>query len=197
MPARPAIFPPPVARAARIGGALALWLAGCAVSARAGDLSFFSGSFRGPGYVQDDSGARKNLDCRATGETAKDGAVLSQDIACESESYKFDLRGQYVADGAEARGFWREATRGSSGAVAAQIVGQGFAGASEAKGFAGRFKLHAGPRKLLFTFWPEDGKPARVHAALARQRLAATPAARENPRQAHGRRASAGLKMLN
>ncbi len=198
MPARRAIYPPPVARAARIAWALALWLAGFAASAQAGDLSYFSGSFRGPGYVVED-GARKNLECRASGETAKDGGVLSQNIACESGSYKFDLRAQYVADGVEARGFWREATRGSSGAASGRIVGQGFAGASEAKGFSGRFKLHAGPRKLIFTFWPEDGKPARVHAALARQSTtgAAAPAAGAAPHGSQQSQGTAGLKLLN
>ncbi len=111
-----------------------------------------------------------------------------------SGSYKFDLRAQYVADGAEARGFWREATRGSSGAASGRIVGQGFAGASEAKGFSGRFKLHAGPRKLIFTFWPEDGKPARVHASIARKSL---PATGEGPRNSKESRGNVSLKLLN
>jgi hypothetical protein len=205
MPDRDAPFPPPSTRAGRFVRALALWamalwtlalwlVGSCAGAAQAGDLSYFSGSFRGPGYVVEDGGARKVLDCRATGETAKDGGVLSQNIACESGSYKFDLRAQYVADGAEARGFWREATRGSSGAASGRIVGQGFAGASEAKGFSGRFKLHAGPRKLIFTFWPEDGKPARVHASLARKSL---PATGEGPRDSKESRGNVSLKLLN
>lgn len=193
MTARDAFFLPPGGRAARFACAAALSLAAFAVApARAGDLSYFSGSFRGPGYVVEDGRARKNLDCRATGETAKDGGVLSQNIACESDSYQFDLRAQYEADGAEARGFWREATRGASGAVSGQIVGQGFAGASEAKGFSGRFKLHAGPRKLIFTFWPEDGKPERVHASIPRQ----SSAAREEPRPRKSGENS-GLELLN
>jgi hypothetical protein len=194
MKARKAFFPPPVGRAAFFACAATIWLAACAAApARAGDLSWFSGSFRGPGYVVDDDGAQTKLDCRATGETAKDGGVVSQNIACESKSYKFDLRAQYVADGAEARGFWREATRGASGAVSGRIVGQGFAGASEAKGFSGRFKLHAGPRKLIFTFWPEDGKPERVHAAISRQ----SSAAREEPRRRGKSGEDSGLEMLN
>ena len=205
MPVRDAPIPPPSRRAAQFVRGLALWplalwLAGpCAGSAQAGDLSYFSGGFRGPGYVVEDGGARKDLDCRATGETAKDGAVLSQNIACESGSYKFDLRAQYVADGDEARGFWREATRGSSGSASGKIVGQGFAGASEAKGFSGRFKLHAGPRKLIFTFWPEDGRPARVHASLARNSLTgvAAPAAGKGPRDSEESQGNADLKLLN
>ncbi len=200
MPARDAPFPPARTRAARSAWALAFWLAGFgAASAQAGDLSYFSGSFRGPGYVVADDGARKNLECRASGETAKDGGVLSQNIACESGAYKFDLRAQYVADGVEARGFWREATRGASGAASGKIVGQGFSGSSEAKGFSGRFKLHAGPRKLIFTFWPEDGKPARVHGALARKSMTggAAPAAGAEPRGSQQSQGTAGLKLLN
>jgi hypothetical protein len=200
MPASDAPFPPPRPRAARFAWAFALWLAGFgAGSAQAGDLSYFSGSFRGPGYVVADDGGQKSLDCRATGETAQDGRALSQNIACESPSYKFDLRAQYVADGAEARGFWREATRGSSGAASGRIVGQGFSGASQAKGFSGRFKIHAGPRKLIFTFWPEDGKPARVHAALPRRSLArgTAPAAREEQPASAQSQGNAGLKLLN
>ncbi|WP_298354282.1 hypothetical protein [Rhodoblastus sp.] len=200
MPARDAPFPPPSAGAARFAGAVALWLAGFgAVSAQAGDLSYFSGSFRGPGAVSENGGAQTTLECRATGETAKDGRALSQNIACESRSYKFDLRAQYVAEGVEARGFWREATRGAAGAASGRIVGQGFSGASEAKGFSGRFKIHAGPRKLIFTFWPENGKPARVHAALARKSLtrSATPAAREEPPGVEQNQGNASLKLLN
>jgi hypothetical protein len=200
MPARDAPFPPPRIRAARSAWVLAFWLVAFgAPLAQAGDLSYFSGTFRGPGYVVEDGGARKILECRASGETAKDGGVLSQNIACESGSYKFDLRAQYVADGAEARGFWREATRGSAGAASGRIVGQGFAGSSEAKGFSGRFKLHAGPRKLIFTFWPEDGKPARVHGALARKSVtgAAAPAAGAAPRGSQQSQGTAGLKLLN
>ncbi len=194
MPARDAPFPRPGACAARFAWSIALWLAGFgALSARAGDLSYFSGSFRGPGYVVEEAGAQKPLECRATGETANDGRALSQNIACESQSYKFDLRAQYVADGTEARGFWREATRGSAGAASGQIVGQGFSGASAAKGFSGRFKIHAGPRKLIFTFWPEDGKPARVHAALPRKSLAGGAA----PPGSEESRGNASLKLLN
>lgn len=200
MPDRDAPVPPPRACAARFAVAVALWLAGFgAVPALAGDLSYFSGSFRGPGAVIENGGAQKPLDCRATGETANDGRALSQNIACESRSYKFDLRAQYVAEGAEARGFWRETTRGAAGAASGRIVGQGFSGASEARGFSGRFKIHAGPRKLIFTFWPENGKPARIHAALARKSLAssAAPAAREEPPGVEQNRGNASLKLLN
>ncbi len=194
MTASDAFFLPHGGRAARVACAAAFWLAAFgAAPGRAGDLSYFSGSFRGPGYMVEDNGARKDLDCRATGETAKDGGVLSQNIACESDSYRFDLRAQYVADGAEARGFWREATRGSSGAVSGRIGGQGFAGASEARGFSGRFKLHAGPRKLIFTFWPEDGKPTRIHASIPRQ----SSAAREETHGPKKTEENNGLELLN
>jgi hypothetical protein len=209
MPDRDALSPPRIGRARRFICVAALALAGswlvdsCGASARAGDFSFFSGSFRGPGYVLA-NGARKSLTCRATGETAGDGRVLSQNIACESNFYKFDLRAQYVADGPRARGAWREATRDASGAVSGQFAGQRFTGASEAKGFAGRFKYHLGPRKLIFTFWPDGGDPTRVHVSLARQapeggKTAATktPVAPAEPRHRRRRGANNGLEMLN
>ena len=150
--------------------AVALAFAGASAGrAEADGFSVFEGGFRGSGHTVGAEGQRQSLSCRATGAVAGEGRALSQNIVCESEAYKFDIRAEILAEGDGARGEWREATRGLAGEVTGGVEDRLFTGESHVKGFSGRFKMHAGPKKLVFTFWPEEGSIKRIHGSLARQ----------------------------
>jgi hypothetical protein len=149
--------------------ALALAFAGIAAArAGPGGFSAFAGAFRGNGHTVGADGQRQSLSCRATGAAAGEGRALSQNIVCESAAYKFDIRAHFLAEGDAARGDWREATRGVSGEIAGGVTDRQFTGESHVDGFSGRFRMHAGPRKLVFTFWPDEGSIRRIHGSLAR-----------------------------
>ncbi|HUO54311.1 MAG TPA: hypothetical protein VMU18_06205 [Rhodoblastus sp.] len=148
---------------------LVLSLDAATALAKGGAFADFAGTFVGRGVAKTTDGAKEVLSCRATGASAGEGRALSQNIACESATFKFDLSGLIVAEGAEARGQWRETTRGLAGDVSGRIVGPRFSGVSAVKGFAGRFSFHVGPRKLIFAFWPDDANMPRLRLSLDRE----------------------------
>jgi hypothetical protein len=141
-----------------------------AAPALAGSEGFapFAGSFRGAGVVVARDGHRERLTCRATGSVGGGGRAISQNIVCASDSYKFDIRGQMMADGSQVRGDWQETTRGVGGEVVGRILDNVFSGAVNATGFVANFLIHVSGRKMTFSLRPSDGDVARVDVSLTR-----------------------------
>ena len=101
-------------------GALAM-LAATAFSspsqAQAGPFSGLAGVWSGAGTVTLDDGSSERIRCRATYAVGEAGHGLNQTLTCASDSYKFDLRSNVVAEGTEISGSWSELSRNISGTI--------------------------------------------------------------------------------
>jgi hypothetical protein len=85
-----------------------------------------AGIWSGGGVIELDSGSQERIRCRATYAVSNDGNGLNQTLVCASDSYKFDLRSNVVAQNGVLSGTWSEAGRGVSGNLEGRAGGGRF-----------------------------------------------------------------------
>jgi hypothetical protein len=88
---------------------------GSASYAQSGPFAGLAGNWSGGGTVTLDDGSSERIRCRATYAVGGGGAGLNQSLTCASDSYKFILASNVVAEGAALSGTWSESSRGISG----------------------------------------------------------------------------------
>ena len=101
-------------------GAIALFAASISSSAsyaQSGPFNGLAGVWSGAGTVTLDDGSTERLRCRATYAVGAGGAGLNQSLTCASDSYKFDLKTNVVAEGGAISGSWSESSRGINGSI--------------------------------------------------------------------------------
>jgi hypothetical protein len=103
-----------------IFGAIALFAASIASSpgyAQSGPFAGLAGVWSGGGTVLLDDGSSERIRCRATYAVGEGGAGLNQSLTCASDSYKFELKANAVAQGSEISGSWSETSRNVGGSL--------------------------------------------------------------------------------
>ena len=119
-------FAPPhpiLRRAAFVGCAIAIVLWACAsvlpALAASGPFADFRGSWSGTGTIRQEGQQPERIRCHATyRQRGSSGHEIDLQLRCDSDSYKFDLTGQFAADGSNhISGSWNERTRGVGGSV--------------------------------------------------------------------------------
>ena len=85
--------------------------------AQSGPFNGLPGVWSGAGTVTLDDGSSERIRCRATYAVGEGGRGLNQTLTCASDSYKFDLRTNVVADGSTITGSWSEMSRNISGTI--------------------------------------------------------------------------------
>ena len=85
--------------------------------AQSGPFAGMAGNWSGGGTVTLDDGSSERIRCRATYAVGEGGAGLNQSLTCASDSYKFELKANVVAQGSEISGNWTESSRGVSGGI--------------------------------------------------------------------------------
>ncbi len=114
---------------------LALCASGSATYAQSGPFAGLAGAWSGGGTITLDDGSNERIRCRATYAVGGGGNGLNQTLTCASDSYKFNLSSNVVAQGQALSGTWNEATRniggnlegrGSSGNFQVTASGPGF-----------------------------------------------------------------------
>ena len=83
--------------------------------AQKGPFASLDGVWSGSGTIALDDGSSERIRCRATYSIAPTGVAMQQVLVCASDSYKFDLRSDVVAQGTALSGNWREASRNVGG----------------------------------------------------------------------------------
>jgi len=134
----------------------------------AGPLAAFAGSFRGGGAVIGSDGHRERLSCRARGGVGDGGNALSQNIVCASDSYRFNISSNVVAEGGRVNGQWSESTRGVSGTISGRVGAGRFSGGVNGGGFTASVSLRATGRGLSMSLAPSGGDVSRVEVSLSR-----------------------------
>jgi hypothetical protein len=82
-----------------------------------GAFAGMAGVWSGAGTVTLDDGSTERIRCRATYAVGAGGNGLQQTLTCASDSYKFNLSSNVVAQGSAISGTWNEASRNINGNI--------------------------------------------------------------------------------
>jgi hypothetical protein len=85
--------------------------------AQSSPFNGLAGVWSGGGTVTLDDGSSERIRCKATYAVGEAGRGLNQTLACASDSYKFDLRSNVIAEGNAITGSWSEMSRNISGTI--------------------------------------------------------------------------------
>jgi len=100
-----------------------------------------AGNWSGGGTVTLDDGSTERIRCRASYAVGAGGTGLNLNLLCASDSYKFDLRGNVVADHGALSGSWSEASRGITGSLEGRGTNGNFQVVASAAGFTANLTL--------------------------------------------------------
>ncbi len=142
--------PGPIATNARrlIFSAVAFFLAFslvsiCATASHAdpGAFSGLAGNWSGGGTITLDDGSTERVRCRASYAVRADGDAINQTLTCASDSFKFNLASNVVAQGTALSGSWSESIRNASGNLEGRGSGGSFQVVASGPGFTANIAL--------------------------------------------------------
>lgn len=120
------------------------WLvaaSGSASYAQSGPFAGLAGNWSGGGTVTLDDGSSERLRCRATYAVGAGGNGLNQSLTCASDSYKFNLSSNVIAQGGALSGTWSESSRGVNGTLEGRGSNGNFQVLATAAGFSANLSL--------------------------------------------------------
>ncbi len=125
-------------------GAFALFMAATLSSpghAQSGPFAGLAGVWSGGGTVTLDDGSSERIRCRASYSVGEGGNGLNQTLTCASDSYKFDLKTNVVAEGGSISGTWSESSRNVNGSLQGRGARGNFEVTASAPGFNANISL--------------------------------------------------------
>ncbi len=121
---------------------VALFVASVSPSyAQSGPFAGMAGNWSGGGTVTLDDGSSERIRCRATYAVGAGGTGLNQSLTCASDSYRFILSSNVVAQGSVLSGTWSESSRGVSGNLEGRGSNGNFQVVASAPGFTANLSL--------------------------------------------------------
>jgi len=120
---------------------LAASVSGTASYAQSGPFTGMAGNWSGGGTVTLDDGSTERIRCRASYAVGAGGNGLNQNLLCASDSYKFDLRSNVMAEGGSLSGTWSESSRGVNGTLEGRGGNGNFQVLASAAGFNANISL--------------------------------------------------------
>jgi hypothetical protein len=109
--------------------------------AQSGPFAGMAGNWSGGGTVMLDDGSSERIRCRAGYAVGGGGSGLNLSLACASDSYKFDLRANVIADRGALSGTWSESSRGVNGNLEGRAADGTFQVIASAPGFNSNITL--------------------------------------------------------
>jgi hypothetical protein len=106
-----------------------------------GPFAGMAGNWSGGGTITLDDGSTERIRCRATYAVGAGGNGLQQTLTCASDSYKFQLTSNVMAQGSAVSGTWNEATRNINGNIEGRSGGGIFQILASAPGFTANLTL--------------------------------------------------------
>jgi hypothetical protein len=116
-------------------------MAGSAAYAQAGPFAGMAGNWSGGGTITLDDGSSERIRCRATYAVGAGGNGLNQTLTCASDSYRFNLASNVMAQGSAISGTWSESTRNVSGTLEGRAGNGHFQVVASAAGFTANISL--------------------------------------------------------
>jgi len=114
---------------------------GSASYAQSGPFAGMAGNWSGAGTVILDDGSTERIRCRASYAVGAGGNGLQQTLTCASDSYKFNLNTNIIAQGSAVSGTWNETSRNISGNLEGRSGGGNFQVVATAPGFSANITL--------------------------------------------------------
>ena len=166
----------PFSPAAVLGGCLAALVATSIVPlpsalAAGGPFAGFAGSWSGTGTLRPSNGEAERIRCNASyrprGSTEHE---IDLQLRCASDSYNFDLTGQFTADeNNQITGRWTERSRGVGGTAIGNAQGERLQIHVESSGFAADLVLLTRARRQSVTIDSQGGgQIVKVSISLSR-----------------------------
>src|SRR6478609_4795947 len=124
-----------------IGTLLLASVSGSASHAQSGPFAGMAGNWSGGGTVTLDDGSSERLRCRASYAVGAGGTGLNQSLTCASDSYRFILSSNVVAQGGALSGTWSESSRGVNGTLEGRGGNGNFQVVASAPGFTANLSL--------------------------------------------------------
>ena len=124
-----------------IGTLLLASVSGSASYAQSGPFAGMAGNWSGGGTVTLDDGSSERIRCRATYAVGAGGTGLNQSLTCASDSYRFILSTNVVAQGSALSGTWSESSRGVNGTLEGRGSSGNFQVVASAPGFTANLSL--------------------------------------------------------
>jgi hypothetical protein len=109
--------------------------------AQSGPFAGLAGVWSGSGSISLDDGSSERIRCRATYAVGEGGNGLNQTLICASDSYKFNLQSNVVAEGGSLSGTWSETSRGVSGNLQGHGASGNFQFVASSPGFTANVTL--------------------------------------------------------
>jgi hypothetical protein len=133
-------------------------------------FSGLSGSWSGVGSLRSASGQRERIRCRANYQVDENGTRLQQSLRCASDSYRFDVISNIVADGGALSGSWSETSRNVSGSVSGRVNGGQIHARIDGAGFSANLIVNTRGDRQSVTIESPGHEITEVSVALARTR---------------------------
>jgi len=143
-----------------IFAALTLFVAavtGSASYAQSAPFAGMAGNWSGAGTVTLDDGSSERIRCRATYSVGEGGDGLNQNLTCASDSYKFNLSSNVVAQRGVLSGTWSESSRGINGNLEGRAGGGVFQVIASSPGFTANLTLTTRGNKQSVVIKAETG----------------------------------------
>jgi hypothetical protein len=121
---------------------VALFVASASASyAESGPFAGMAGNWSGSGTVTLDDGSTERIRCRASYAVGAGGNGLNQSLTCASDSYRFNLSSNVVAQGGALSGTWSESSRNINGNLEGRGSNGNFQVTASAPGFTASIAL--------------------------------------------------------
>ena len=114
---------------------------GSASHAQSGPFAGMAGNWSGAGTVMLDDGSTERIRCRASYAVGAGGNGLQQSLTCASDSYKFNIVTDLMAQGAAVSGTWSETSRNINGNIEGRSGGGNFQVVATAPAFSAAISL--------------------------------------------------------
>lgn len=101
----------------------------------------FEGSWAGNGVITMRGGANERIRCRVNYTITDRGRLLSQDLRCASDSYKFELQTTVAHENGTINGSWNETTRQVVGSISGRINGGDIQGVATSPAFTANLAI--------------------------------------------------------
>jgi hypothetical protein len=116
-------------------------LSGSASHAQSAPFAGLAGYWSGAGSVSLDDGSSEKIRCRASYAVSGNGSGLNQTLTCASDSYKFDLKTNVIAEQGSISGSWSESSRGITGNLSGRASDGNFQVIATTAGFTANITL--------------------------------------------------------
>jgi hypothetical protein len=155
-------------------GAVALLLLGSLLASHAAGraatspFAALAGSWSGDGTMTT-SGGQERLRCRAAYQVVGGGDSLRLNLRCASESYNFNLSGEFEHRGGAISGSWSESTYNASGTISGRASGDEVQAAARGDTFSANLSLKTRGNRQAVTIQSQGAAVTGISITLNKQ----------------------------